>query len=42
VTSGLKPGDKVITEGLIKAKPGAKVKASPAGSAPPAAAAGAK
>ncbi|NKJ41319.1 efflux RND transporter periplasmic adaptor subunit [Novosphingobium sp. SG720] len=38
VTSGLKAGDKVITEGLIKAKPGAKVKASPAGSAPAAAA----
>lgn len=34
VTNGLKAGDKVITEGLIKAKPGAKVKASPAGSAP--------
>lgn len=40
VTNGLKAGDKVITEGLIKAKPGAKVKASPAGSAP--AAGGAK
>lgn len=36
VTSGLKPGDKVITEGLVGAKPGAKVKASPAGSPPPA------
>lgn len=38
VTSGLKPGDKVITEGLVAAKPGAKVKASPAGSPPPTAA----
>ncbi len=30
VTSGLAAGDKVITEGLIKAKPGAKVKGTPA------------
>lgn len=33
VTQGLKPGDKVIVDGLMKAKPGAKVKAVPAGSA---------
>lgn len=30
VSRGLKAGDKVITEGLVKARPGAKVKASPA------------
>ena len=32
VTQGLKPGDKVITEGLLAAKPGIGVKAVPAGS----------
>jgi membrane fusion protein (multidrug efflux system) len=35
VTSGLKAGDKVIVEGLQKAKPGTKVNIVPAGSAPP-------
>lgn len=34
VTSGLKPGDKVITEGLGKVKPGKPVKPLPAGSKP--------
>ena len=34
VTDGLKPGDKVIVEGLGKVKAGAAVKAVPAGSAP--------
>lgn len=38
VTAGLKPGDKVIVEGLGRAKPGAAIKPMPAGSkAPPAA-----
>ncbi|NML93231.1 efflux RND transporter periplasmic adaptor subunit [Novosphingobium sp. TW-4] len=32
VTKGLKPGDKVVVDGLLKAKPGAKVKAVIAGS----------
>jgi len=34
VTSGLAPGDKVITEGLDKVKPGQLVRPVPAGSAP--------
>ncbi len=34
ITAGLKPGDKVIVEGLGKAKPGAPVRAVPAGSKP--------
>ncbi|WP_184722538.1 efflux RND transporter periplasmic adaptor subunit [Caulobacter sp.] len=34
VTSGLNPGDKVITEGLMKLRPGAQIKAVPAGSKP--------
>jgi len=34
VTSGLKAGDKVIVEGLMKVRPGAPIKAVPAGSAP--------
>ena len=34
VTSGLKPGDKVITEGLIRARPDQVVKPVPAGSKP--------
>nr|WP_243843499.1 efflux RND transporter periplasmic adaptor subunit [Sphingomonas vulcanisoli] len=34
VTSGLKPGDKVITEGLSKLKPGQAIKPVPAGSKP--------
>jgi membrane fusion protein (multidrug efflux system) len=34
ITSGLKPGDKLIVEGTGKARPGAPVKAVPAGSAP--------
>ena len=37
VTSGLQPGDKVIVEGLQKVRPGAPIKAVPAGSAPAAA-----
>jgi membrane fusion protein (multidrug efflux system) len=32
ITSGLKPGEKIVVEGLLKARPGAKVKAVPAGS----------
>lgn len=39
VTSGLNPGDKVITEGLMKLRPGAQIKAVPAGSKPAAPAA---
>lgn len=39
VTQGLKAGDKVIVDGLMKAKPGAKVKAVPAQPAPAATAA---
>lgn len=35
VTSGLKPGDKVITEGLGKIKAGQAIKPVPAGSPPP-------
>jgi membrane fusion protein (multidrug efflux system) len=34
VTSGLKPGDKVIVEGLLKIKPGQPVRPVPAGSPP--------
>jgi len=34
VTSGLKAGDKVIIEGLQKAKPGTKVNIVPEGKAP--------
>jgi membrane fusion protein (multidrug efflux system) len=43
ITAGLKPGDKLIVEGTGKARPGAPVKAVPAGSVtpPPAAGAGA-
>ena len=37
VTSGLNAGDKVITEGLQKLRPGAPIKPVPAGSAPAAA-----
>ncbi|PIC01355.1 efflux RND transporter periplasmic adaptor subunit [Caulobacter sp. X] len=37
ITSGLQPGDKVIVEGLQKVRPGAPIKAVPAGSAPAAA-----
>jgi membrane fusion protein (multidrug efflux system) len=37
VLDGLKPGDRVIVEGLQKVKPGDKVRAVPAGSPPPAA-----
>jgi membrane fusion protein (multidrug efflux system) len=40
VTSGLAPGDKVITEGLIKIKPGQEVHPVPAGSPPSRAGAG--
>jgi membrane fusion protein (multidrug efflux system) len=35
VTRGLKPGDRLIVDGLINVQPGAPVKASPAGRAPP-------
>jgi membrane fusion protein (multidrug efflux system) len=34
VTSGLKPGDRVVVEGLISAREGQKVKVVPAGSKP--------
>ena len=34
VTSGLKPGDKLITEGLVGIMPGMKVQAHPAGTVP--------
>jgi len=34
VTDGLQPGDKLITEGLLKVQPGMPVHAVPAGSAP--------
>jgi membrane fusion protein (multidrug efflux system) len=34
ITSGLKPGDKLIVEGTGKVRPGSPVKAVPAGSAP--------
>jgi membrane fusion protein (multidrug efflux system) len=34
VTKGLKPGDKVIIEGLQRIQPGAKVRPVPAGSPP--------
>jgi membrane fusion protein (multidrug efflux system) len=34
VTSGLKPGDRVITEGLIQIKAGQAIKPVPAGSKP--------
>lgn len=39
VASGLNAGDKVITEGLMKLRPGAQIKAVPAGSKPAAPAA---
>lgn len=35
VTAGLRPGERVVTEGLLKAKPGAKVTVVPAGSVRP-------
>jgi membrane fusion protein (multidrug efflux system) len=35
VSSGLKPGDKLIVEGLLNLRPGTKVQAHPAGAAPP-------
>jgi membrane fusion protein (multidrug efflux system) len=35
VTKGLNPGDRLIVDGLINLQPGAPVKASPAGPAPP-------
>ncbi|OYY89775.1 MAG: efflux transporter periplasmic adaptor subunit [Sphingomonas sp. 28-66-16] len=35
VTAGLKPGDKVITEGIVSAKPGKPVKPVPAGTPQP-------
>jgi len=38
VTAGLKPGERIIVEGLQKAKPGAQVEAEEAGAAKPAAA----
>jgi membrane fusion protein (multidrug efflux system) len=41
VSEGLKPGDRVILEGLQKARPGTPVKAVPFGSAPSAAPVGA-
>jgi membrane fusion protein (multidrug efflux system) len=41
VTGGLKPGDRLITEGLVGIMPGIKVTPHPAGSAPPASAPGA-
>jgi membrane fusion protein (multidrug efflux system) len=41
VSDGLKTGDRVIVEGLQKARPGTVVKAVPFGSAPAAAPAGA-
>jgi membrane fusion protein (multidrug efflux system) len=41
VSDGLKPGDRVILEGLQKARPGTQVKAVPFGSAPAAPPAGA-
>jgi membrane fusion protein (multidrug efflux system) len=34
VTNGLKPGDRVIVEGLQRARPGTQVKAVPFGSKP--------
>ncbi|OYX91931.1 MAG: hypothetical protein B7Y74_13340, partial [Novosphingobium sp. 35-62-5] len=34
VTEGLKPGDKVVVEGLVNAREGAKAKVVPAGSKP--------
>ena len=36
VTGGLKPGERVATEGLVGVMPGAKVRAFPAGTLPPA------
>ncbi|NIJ09276.1 membrane fusion protein (multidrug efflux system) [Sphingomonas vulcanisoli] len=36
VTAGLKPGDRVVTEGLVGVMPGMKVQAHPAGTVPPA------
>jgi membrane fusion protein (multidrug efflux system) len=41
ITAGLKPGDKLIVEGTGKARPGAPVRAVPAGSTTPAPPAGA-
>ncbi|MBI3803089.1 MAG: efflux RND transporter periplasmic adaptor subunit [Nitrospirae bacterium] len=41
ITGGLNPGDKVIVDGMVKARPGAPVKIAPATAAPPALAAGA-
>ena len=35
VTGGLKPGDRLIVDGLINVQPGAAVKAVPAGPTPP-------
>ena len=34
VTSGLKPGDRVVVEGLVNAREGQKAKVVPAGSKP--------
>jgi membrane fusion protein (multidrug efflux system) len=34
VTGGLKPGDRLIVDGLINVQPGMAVKAVPAGPAP--------
>jgi membrane fusion protein (multidrug efflux system) len=34
VTSGLKAGDRLIVEGLLKVRPNAPVRAAPAGSPP--------
>jgi membrane fusion protein, multidrug efflux system len=36
VSDGLKPGEKVIVEGIIRVRPGAKVRPVPANTAPPA------
>jgi membrane fusion protein (multidrug efflux system) len=33
VTSGLQPGDRLITEGIIKVRPGAPVSAEPSAAA---------
>lgn len=41
VTAGLKPGDKLVTEGLVGIMPGMKVQAHPASTAPSAPASGA-
>ena len=42
VTEGLKPGERVIVDGLQKARPGSPVNPTAAGSSPPAAKAEAK